>query len=52
MGFIDFDGVRYWDIREPTLCKVKGKVPEESLISDSRKRLDSLALIAGDVEQA
>ena len=45
MGFFDFDGVRYWDIREKnkTWFKVVSDDPK-SLPSDSTKRPDSVAL--------
>ena len=45
MGFFDFDGVRYWDIREKdkTWFKVVNEEPH-SLPSDSSKRTDGIAL--------
>ena len=47
MGFFDFDGVRYWDIREKekTWRRVISDDPE-SLPSDATKRTDGLKLIA------
>ena len=52
LGFCDFDGKRYWDLREQIVHPVQGKPLEKSLQSDSRLRIDSQALLAGDVEQA
>ena len=53
MGFIDFDGVRYWDIRERQSIhfpiSAKGQL---SLPSDSTKRKDGMMLAAGNVQQA
>jgi len=50
MGYIDFDGIRYWDLREQELFDV---VPSpDHLASDSRLRIDSIALLQGDVDQA
>ena len=64
MGYIDFDGKRYWDVREMqnydpveipkselTLTEIEGSFPVV-LPSDATLRKDSMALIAGDVEQA
>ena len=48
MGFMDFDGQRYWDLRDAPFFD--WKLSQESLISDSAKRIDSVALIAGDVD--
>ena len=52
LGFIDFDGKRYWDIREQYIYPVQGKPLEKSLPSDSRKRPDCIELIKGNVELA
>jgi hypothetical protein len=53
MGYIDFDGVRYWDARE-TLPQ--HMIPIEgypyNLESDSRKRPDLSTLEKGDIEKA
>jgi hypothetical protein len=53
MGFIDFDGVRYYDIREKQLIHfpiaAKG---ESSLPSDSTKRKDGRILFGGDIPAA
>jgi hypothetical protein len=63
MGYIDFDDKRYWDVREmqnfdpvpipkTELCTdIEGSLPVV-LPSDASLRMDSMALIAGDVEQA
>lgn len=50
MGYINFDSDRYFDVREMEICEVKSD--SQSLDSDSRKRIDSVALLKGDVEQA
>lgn len=39
-GYIDFDGVRYWDIRETKLNDVIPSVGDDVLPSDSRCRPD------------
>lgn len=53
MGFIDFDGVRYWDIRERQAVHfpIQQKGPS-SLPSDSTKRKDSNTLATGDLDGA
>lgn len=53
MGFIDFDGVRYWDLRDSD-DYMYFPVPfnKRSLESDSTKRSDSVTLATGDVERA
>lgn len=53
MGYIDFDGIRYWDVREQVNYTIKGAdLEKEALPSDSRKRIDSVAYKAGDMVQA
>ena len=52
MGYIEFDGVRYFDIRRADSFKVVDKELDECLSSDWRKRTDSMSLREGDVEQA
>jgi len=49
---MDFDGKRYWDIREQLIFPMTGKNLIDCLWSDSRYRLDSQALHSGDVEEA
>ena len=55
MGFVDFNKVRYWDIREMVdkvwfpILKLNS---EETLTSDSSKRLDSVTLKTGTVDAA
>jgi len=53
MGFIDFDGVRYWDLRDSDQF-MYFPIPfgKRSLESDSTKRADSVTLATGNVEQA
>lgn len=56
LGYIEFDGVRYWDLRETKVQVVEG-VPFEStkevvLQSDSRLRKDSTRLRDGDIDDA
>jgi len=53
MGYIDFDDQRYWDVRDMVNYAVQGAdLKTEALNSDCRNRIDSLALLAGDVEEA
>ena len=53
MGFIDFDKVRYYDIREKQHIhfpiQAKG---DTSLPSDSSRRKDSRILASGDIKAA
>ncbi len=50
MGFMDFDGKRYWDIRESPFFD--WKFNPAALESDSDKRIDSVALRVPDVQEA
>eukprot|EP00347_Sterkiella_histriomuscorum_P010094 403338699 len=52
MGFMDFDGIRYWDLRDQIIYESQGKPLVLCLPTDSRIRIDSQALLGGDVEQA
>ena len=53
MGYIDFDGLRYWDVREQVNYFIKGvDLDKGALPSDSRKRIDTVAYKAGDMAQA
>lgn len=53
MGFIDFDGLRYWDIRErANIWFPVSPQGERSLPSDSTKRQDSIILASGDAQGA
>lgn len=54
MGYVDFDGVRYWDGRRMQNFEILPIDPKQGvcLASDARKRIDTVALKAGDVEQA
>ena len=53
MGFIDFDGVRYWDLRDSDdFMYFPFPLGKKSLESDSTKRSDSVTLALGDVAQA
>lgn len=61
MGYLDFDGKRYYDTRDTknfdpvaiplteTATKILGSMPVV-LESDASKRIDSQALLKGDVE--
>ena len=52
MGYIEFDGVRYWDVRK---CKSYGVIEDDydsCLGSEWRKRLDSIEVKRGDWDQA
>lgn len=53
-GYIDFDGVRYWDVREETNYKIKGVElrTTDCIPSDCRLRIDSIALKQNNVEEA
>lgn len=50
IGFIEFDGQRYWDIRDTE--KFSMGRPEYVLPSDSRYRPDLCRLAEGKVEEA
>eukprot|EP00351_Strombidinopsis_sp_SopsisLIS2011_P003340 CAMPEP_0116888884 /NCGR_PEP_ID=MMETSP0463-20121206/24143_1 /TAXON_ID=181622 /ORGANISM="Strombidinopsis sp, Strain SopsisLIS2011" /LENGTH=63 /DNA_ID=CAMNT_0004554569 /DNA_START=2301 /DNA_END=2492 /DNA_ORIENTATION=- len=53
MGFIDFDGVRYWDLRDSDdFMYFPIPFGKKALESDSTKRTDSVTLATGDVVQA
>lgn len=62
MGYIDFDGVRYWDVRQQVnyppfdLPKTETALPGGKtrlvLPSDTTYRSDSLTLADGDVGEA
>jgi hypothetical protein len=45
LGFIEFDGKRYWDIRE--ILPMKMNVTNSSLMSDHVKRTDRKLLASG-----
>lgn len=53
MGYVDFDGQRYWDIRHmhnhEIIC---ADLLKEALRSDCRNRGDSIGLIEGDIDRA
>ena len=53
MGFVDFDGVRYWDVREPEKWHTKMNSWElDCLPSDASRRLDIITLKTKDAEAA
>jgi len=53
MGFIDFNSVRYYDIREKQHIHFPiSSKGESSLPSDSTKRQDALLLALGDIVAA
>jgi len=55
MGFLDFNKERYWDIREmvdKVWFPIERLRDEESLESDSSKRIDSMTLKTGDIPAA
>ncbi len=52
MGFMEFDKVRYWDVRDQPKYEVAAKPQDQCLLSDSRNRIDSSALFAGQVDLA
>ena len=41
MGFVDFNGVRYWDLRNQFSYEVVAKDIKKALPSDTRYRPDS-----------
>ena len=50
MGFMNFDGIRYWDVRDSPKYDVQPVPLENALASDCRCRIDSIALFSGDTE--
>ena len=64
MSYLDFDGQRYWDVRYTPSYVPKALPPKERITpsqstsmrrmleSDTTKRADAVALIAGDIDQA
>jgi len=53
MGYMDFNGVRYYDTREVSRLYIPIKALRDSCLeSDSTKRLDSNTLAKGDNENA
>lgn len=53
MGFMDFGNVRYFDIREiASIYQEIKPLKLFSLPSDSTRRIDSVTLRAGDVDNA
>ena len=53
MGYIDFDGIRYWDVRDQVNYKVQGVDLEKYTVkSDCRFRNDSLEHKKGNMVQA
>lgn len=52
MGFMDFDGVRYWDLREPWLMTVHDGHGYKKLPSDSRLRIDLIQMKKGKIDKA
>lgn len=49
LGYIDFDGIRYWDLRHTEFFEY---ILTKNLPSDSEFRDDLLALRRDDMEQA
>ena len=54
MGYIDFDGERFWDGRRMQNFEIQplNEKYNHSLESDSRKRIDSVAFRGGDMDLA
>jgi hypothetical protein len=50
MGYLDFDGERYWDARHMDNYEVNDLPLRESLTSDSRNRPDIVELSKENVE--
>ena len=51
LGFMEFDGIRYWDARDAKMFSVN-KAVDDQLPSDSMHRPDLLILMKGDIETA
>ena len=54
MGFADFNGQRYWDIREmdKVWFPIRRLEAHKTLNSDSSRRIDSITLASGNIEEA
>ena len=52
MGYIDFDGQRFWDARHMDNYKIEDLPLDQSLTSDSRNRPDIINLGLSNVEVA
>ena len=52
MGYIEFDGLRYWDERRSTTYEIVGTELSEALPSDWRNRLDTILHQEGNMEAA
>ena len=54
MGYVDFDGVRYWDGRRMQNFEISPVDTHDTyyLTSDSRKRIDTVAMKGGDIDEA
>ena len=52
MGYLEFDGERWWDVRKMVNFPIVDLEIDKSLKSDWRNRTDTRALRAGDVEEA
>lgn len=53
MGYIDFDGIRYWDVRDQVNYRVQGvDLEKEAVGSDCRNRMDSQQHKAGNMVEA
>ena len=53
MGYMDFNKVRYFDVREINSCwRPLEAVGDKAIKSDATKRLDSVTLRNGNFEQA
>jgi len=52
MGYVDFDGKRYFDTRELSMILSKIYNSSLSLESDANKRMDATTLLTGDVDLA
>ena len=49
MGYLEFGGIRYWDIRRMLNFDLIAPPLEKVIYSDWRNRTDTRALLAGDV---
>jgi hypothetical protein len=50
LGFLNFDGVRYWDFRYIEAIRIK--LEEKPLLSDFRNRADLQLLKEGKIQEA
>jgi len=52
MGYVEFDKVRYWDIRHMNNFHIIAPTIDNVIKSDWRNRSDTKAMLEGDIERA